>query len=140
MLDLKSQNFQQTQVVISLTLDLAIFKFFYVSSGKGNKSTIKQMRLHQTKSFHVRKETSNKTKGKLPKRRIFANDVSSKGLISKIYRGLIHINIERKKKSDFKMVSGTFPVIQWLGIRIPVQGTWFQSLVRELRSHRLQGN
>ena len=79
-------------------MDLAIFKIFYVSSGKGNKSTIKQMRLHQTKSFHVRKETSNKTKGKLPNRRIFANDVSSKGLISKIYRGLIHLNIERKKK------------------------------------------
>ena len=26
-------------------------------------------------------------------------------------------------------------VVQWIRIRLPMQGTWVQSLVRELRSH-----
>ena len=35
---------------------------------------------------------------------------------------------------------GTSLVVQWLGIRLAMQGTWVQSLVEELRSHMLQGN
>ena len=31
-------------------------------------------------------------------------------------------------------------VVQWLRICLPVQGTWVQSLVRELRSHMPRGN
>ena len=36
--------------------------------------------------------------------------------------------------------AGTSVVFQWLRIRLPMQGTWVQSLVRELRSHMPQGN
>ena len=35
------------------------------------------------------------------------------------------------KKSD----SGTSQVVQWLRLRLPMQGVWIQSLVRELSSH-----
>ena len=32
---------------------------------------------------------------------------------------------------------GTSLVVQWLRICLPLQGAWFRSLVRELRSHML---
>ena len=35
---------------------------------------------------------------------------------------------------------GTSLVVQWLRIHLSKQGTWVWSLVREVRSHRLQGN
>ena len=35
---------------------------------------------------------------------------------------------------------GTFLVVQWLRIHLPMQGTWVRLLVLELRSHVLQGN
>ena len=35
---------------------------------------------------------------------------------------------------------GTFLVVQWLRIRLPMQATQVQSLVGELRSHVLRGN
>ena len=37
------------------------------------------------------------------------------------------------------MSSGTSLVVQWFRIRLPMQGTWVRSLVRELRSHMPQG-
>ena len=39
-----------------------------------------------------------------------------------------------------RISSGTSLVVQWLRIWLPVQGTWVQSLVLELRSHMPQGN
>ena len=35
---------------------------------------------------------------------------------------------------------GTFLVVQWLRIYLPMHGTWVQSLAGKLRSHMLQGN
>ena len=35
---------------------------------------------------------------------------------------------------------GTSLVVQWLRIHLPMQRTWIQYLVRELRSHMMQGN
>lgn len=35
---------------------------------------------------------------------------------------------------------GAFLVIQWLGVGLPMQGTWVSSLIRELGSHMLWGN
>ena len=32
---------------------------------------------------------------------------------------------------------GTFLVVQWLRICLPMQGTWVESLVQELRYHML---
>ena len=35
---------------------------------------------------------------------------------------------------------GTSRVVQWLGIHLPMQGTWVRSLDQELRFHMPQGN
>ena len=42
----------------------------------------------------------------------------------------------KKKK---KVICGTFLVVQWLKLHLPVQGAQVQSLVRELRSNVLPG-
>ena len=42
--------------------------------------------------------------------------------------------------SSNKITPGTSLVVQWLRIRLPMQGTRVRSLVRELRSHMLRGN
>ena len=44
-------------------------------------------------------------------------------------------NVKQKKKK--KRSQETSLVVQWLRIRLAMQGTWVQSLVRELRSHML---
>ena len=56
--------------------DTGLINFFiYVSSGKGNKSQIKQMKLDQTKKFCTVKETINKMKRSLTEwKDIFAYD------------------------------------------------------------------
>ena len=58
------------------------------------------MGLHQTKNFCTTKETINKTK-KLPAEweKIFASEISGKGLISKIYKECIELNIKNTKSS-----------------------------------------
>ena len=35
------------------------------------------------------------------------------------------------------LMTGTFLVAQWLRICLPMQGTWVESLVQELRYHML---
>ena len=35
---------------------------------------------------------------------------------------------------------GTALVVQWLGVYLPVQGTWVQALIKELGFYMLQGN
>ena len=48
------------------------------------------------KSFCTAKETANKTKRQLTEwETIFANDISDKGLVSKIYKELIKLNTQR---------------------------------------------
>ena len=47
-------------------------------------------------SFCTAKETVNETKGQLTEREeIFANDISDKGLVSKMYKELIKLNTQR---------------------------------------------
>ena len=49
------------------------------------------------------KETVNKTKTlPIEWEKIFANDISSKGLISKIYKELIKLNTKNFKKTQLK--------------------------------------
>ena len=67
----------------------------YVSSSKGNKSKNKLSGLHQIKSFCTVKETIHKTKRQLTKwEKIFGDDISDKGLISKIYKEFIQLNTQ----------------------------------------------
>ena len=59
------------------------------------------MGLHQTKSIFTAKETVNKTKKPRTEwEKIFANDISDKGLKSKIYKELMQLN-NKNKQSDF---------------------------------------
>ena len=54
---------------------------------------------HQTKSFCTAKEIINKTKRQSTEwEKIFANDISDKGLISKIYKELIQL--KKTKQPD----------------------------------------
>ena len=60
---------------------------------KGNKSNNELLGPHQDKSFCVVKETISKTKRQpMEWEKIFANDISDKGLVSKIYKELIKLN------------------------------------------------
>ena len=53
--------------------------------------------LIKIKSFCTAKETINKTKRQLMEwEKIFANDVSDRGLVSKIYKELTKLNIQKK--------------------------------------------
>ena len=51
------------------------------------------MGFHQDKKFCTAKDTVNKTKRQPTEwEKIFANDISDKGLVSKIYKELIQLN------------------------------------------------
>ena len=56
------------------------------------------------KSFCTAKETINKTKRQPSEwEKIFANEATDKGLISKIYKQLIQLNIKKNKQPNPKM-------------------------------------
>ena len=56
------------------------------------------------KSFCKAKETINKTKRQPSEwEKIFANEATDKGLICKIYKQLMQLNIKKNKQSNPKM-------------------------------------
>ena len=66
------------------------------------KTQINKWDLMKVKSFCTAKETINKTKRQPSEwEKIFANKATDKGLISKIYKRLMQLNI-KKKKTQFK--------------------------------------
>ena len=68
----------------------------HISGGKGNKSKNELRDLIKIKSFCTAKETISKTKRQLTEwEEIFANDLSDKGLVPKIYKELIKLNTQK---------------------------------------------
>jgi len=64
------------------------------------KTKINKWDLIKLKSFCTAKETLNKTKRQLTEwEKIFANESTDKGLISKIDKHLLQLNTKKKKKS-----------------------------------------
>ena len=68
------------------------------------KPKINKRHLMKRKSFCTAKETINKTKRQPSEwEKIFANEASDKGLISKIDKQLMQLNIKKKKQPNPKM-------------------------------------
>ena len=68
------------------------------------KAKIKKWDLIKLKSFCTAKETINKMKIQpMEWEKIFANDTTDKGLISKRYKQLIQLNIQKNKQPNQKM-------------------------------------
>ena len=68
------------------------------------KAKINKWDLMKRKSFCTTKENINKTKRQPSEwEKIFANEATDKGLISKIYKQLIQLNIKKKKQPNPKM-------------------------------------
>ena len=65
------------------------------------KTKLDKWDLMKLKSFCTAKETINKMKRPSEREKIFANEATDKGLISKIYKQLMQLNI--KKKPNPKM-------------------------------------
>ena len=69
------------------------------------KAKINKRDLIKLKSFCTAKETINETKRQPTEwEKIFANDVTDKGLISKIYKQLIQLNIKKTNNQIKKWV------------------------------------
>ena len=67
------------------------------------KTKINKWDLMKLKSFCTAKENRNKTKRQSSEREeIFADKATDKGLISKIYRQLIHLNIKKKTNNPIQ--------------------------------------
>ena len=65
------------------------------------KTKINKWDLIKLKSFCTAKETINKTKRQPSEwEKIFANETTHKGLISKIYKQLMELNIKKNKQSN----------------------------------------
>ena len=65
------------------------------------KTEINKWDLIKLKIFPTAKETINKTKRQSTEwEKIFANDVTDKGLISKIYKQLMQLNIKTNKQTN----------------------------------------
>ena len=71
----------------------------HVSAGKGNKSKNELLGPHLDRKISCTvKETISKTKRQPTEwEKIFANDISDKGLVFKVYRELIKLNTPKNK-------------------------------------------
>ena len=87
--------------------DIAVSNIFFDASLWGLEIKEKINDYIKLKVFCTAKETINKIQRQLTDwKKIFANDVSNKRLISKIYKELIQLNTKNPKQSNLKMGRG----------------------------------
>ena len=73
-------------------------KIFFDPPPRVMKIKINKWDLITLKNFCIAKETINKIKRQSSEwEKIFANEATDKGLISKIYKQLMHLNIKKKQ-------------------------------------------
>ena len=88
------------QAATSLTLANSNFLLDTSSGAKETKAKMNNQDLIKIKSFFTAKETINKTKRQPTGwEKIYANDISNKGLVSKIYNELIKLNTQKTNNS-----------------------------------------
>ena len=76
------------------------------------KTKINKWDLMKLKSFCTAKETLSKTKRQPTEwEKTFANDATNKGLVSKIYKQLMQLNIKKK----------THPIQKWVGFFFDIE-------------------
>jgi len=110
---LKDLNVRQESIKIlkentgSNLFDLSRSNFFLETSPKAREARAKMnyWDFIKIKSFCTAKETVNKTKRQPTEWEIFANDISDKGLVSKIYKELI--------KPKFSTQGTNNPIKKW---------------------------
>ena len=96
------------------------------------KTKINKWDLVKLKSFCTTKETMNKRKRQLTKwEKIFVNKTTDKGLISKIYKQLMQLNIKKTNNPIKNGQKGASLVAQLLRVCLPMQGTRVRALVWE---------
>ena len=79
-----------------MTSVLTIFFLDLSPQARETKAKISKWDAIKLKSFCTAKETINKMKRPLTEQeKIFANDICDKAFISKIYKGLIQLNVKK---------------------------------------------
>ena len=84
--------------------DINHSKIFFDPPPRVMEIKINKWDLRKLQSFCTAKETTNKTKRQPSEwEKIFANESTDKGLISKIYKQLMQLNIKKNKQPNTKM-------------------------------------
>ena len=106
----------------------SIFSNTMSTQARETKEKINKWVYIRLKSFCKAKETMNKTKRQPTNwKKIFANHISNKGLISKIYKELIQLKNKKNKQPDQNMGRG-------------YEQTFFQRCIDDQQAHKKMFN
>ena len=100
----KCRSYKTVEENIGRTLyDINHSKILFDPAPRGREIKIKKWDLKKLKSFCTAKETINKSKRQPSQwEKIFANEETDRGLISKIYKQLMQLNIKKKQTTQSK--------------------------------------